>query len=111
MFSDLSIEETNMALNKVVVSKLASIVNYVLDIQSPCSLLVSTPTPPPPMQRLVMSLHILLQYFCAYVQLGGHTHGEMGGAWGGKEGIGIVIIEICSIEISYFKKSINCWRI
>ena len=75
-------------------------------------LLVSTPPPnPPPKQRLVMSLHILLQYFCAYVQLGGHTHGEMGGAWGGKEGIGIVIIEICSIEISYFKKSINCWRI
>ena len=44
------------------------------------------------MQRLVMSLHTLLQYFCAYVQLGGHTHcnhGEMGGAWGGKEGIGM----------------------
>ena len=50
-----------------------------------------------PMQRLVTSLHVLLQYFCAYVQLGGHTdcnHGEMSGAWGGKEGIGMNTVHV-----------------
>jgi len=49
------------------------------------------------LQRIASSLHRLLQYMCAYLELGGESDWvsnmvldkkEYGGAWGGTEGIG-----------------------
>ena len=90
MFADLSIEETSSALDKVVVRQNTIVIvgftfTHSLTLTHSLSLLLSI------LQRLVTSLYILIQFFCAYVQLGGQTHSfqqEMGGAWGGKEGIG-----------------------
>ena len=67
-------------------------------LSTPLLLPLPLPLPLPlSVQRIASSLHRLLQYMCAYVELGGESDWvnntvldkkEYGGAWGGTEGIG-----------------------